>query len=126
MLVHSEVYSSNTEVIKFVSDVRQIGSFLRETKCNICTFVLMYVLSLEKGRKALVDFSCLFFSDSKYILSIDSALTIYLFCNVKKKKKNPKQLSNSTEKIFRYVPFHIHAIVDCFLLFSLHESGTRR
>jgi hypothetical protein len=50
-------------------------------------YVLMYALTLEKGRKALMDFSCLFCSDSKYILYIDSALTIYLSCNVKKKSK---------------------------------------
>ena len=47
----------------------------------------MYALTLEKDRKALMDFSCLFCSDSKYILYIDSALTIYLSCNVKKKSK---------------------------------------
>jgi len=43
----------------------------------------MYVLTLEKDRKALMDFSCLFCSDSKYIFSIDSALTIYLSFNAK-------------------------------------------
>jgi hypothetical protein len=65
-------------------------------------YVLMYVLTLEKGRKALIDFSCLFCSDSKYIFSIDSALTIYVSCNARKKSR---QLSNSTEKDFRQVSF---------------------
>ena len=76
-----------------------------------------------------MDFSYLFCSDSKYIFSIDSAFTIYISCNVRKKSR---QLSNTTEKIldksrsnyFKYVLFHTHAIVDYFLLFSLHESGT--
>jgi hypothetical protein len=78
-----------------------------------------------------MDFSCLFCSDSKYIFSIDSALTIYLSCNVKKIQNNcqtllKKILDKSRSNHFKYVPFHIHATVDCFLFFSLHESGTGR
>ena len=72
-------------------------------------YVLMYVLTLQKGRKALMDFSCLFSSDSKYIFSIDSAVTIYISCNVTKSRL----LSNSMKKIldkrrsnhFKYVLF---------------------
>ena len=64
-------------------------------------YVLMYVLTLEKDRKALVDFSCLFCCDSKYIFSIDCTLTIYLSWNVKKSR----QLANSTEKDFRQASF---------------------
>jgi hypothetical protein len=86
--------------------LRPLGGFLCETKCNICTKI--YVLTLEKGRKALM-FSCLFCSDSKYIFSIDSAVTIYVSCNVTKSRL----LSNSMKKIldkrrsnhFKYVLF---------------------
>jgi len=78
-----------------------------------------------------MDFSFLFCSDSKYIFSIDSALTIYISCNVKKNQDYcqtllKKILDKRRSNHFKYVLYHIHAIVDCFLLFSLHESGTRR
>jgi hypothetical protein len=87
----------------------------------------MYVLTLEKGRKVLMEFSCLFCSDSKYIFSMDSALTIYLSCNVRKNQDNYQTLlKKSRSNHFKYVPFHIHATVDCFLFFYLHESGTGR
>jgi len=73
----------------------------------------------------------MFCSDSKYIFSIDSAFTIYISFNVKINQVNyqtllKKILDKRRSNHFKCVLFHIHAIVDCFLLFSLHESGTRR
>ena len=89
--------------------MRQLGGFLRQTKCNICANVC---INFRKSRKALMDFSCLFCSDRKYIFSIDSALTIYFSCNVKKKSKTIvkhywicfRQASFQSFQIFLFLP----------------------